>query len=128
MARTAARRPRVRAVRAAAVERLEELRLAALEERIEAELALGRHSALVAELEALVAEQPLRERLRGQLMLALYRAGRQAEALEAYRATRQALVESFGLEPSEPLQALERSILRHDAALELGPRPRRARA
>ena len=73
----------------AAVERLEELRLAALEERIEAELALGRHAALVAELEALVAEHPLRERLRGQLMLALYRSGRQAEALEVYRATRQ---------------------------------------
>jgi DNA-binding SARP family transcriptional activator len=104
----------------AAVERLEELRLAALEEQVEAELALGRHAALVPELEALVAEQPLRERLRGQLMLALYRAGRQAEALEAYRATRQALVESFGLEPSEPLQALERAILTHDPALELG--------
>jgi DNA-binding SARP family transcriptional activator len=104
----------------AAVERLEELRLAALEEQVEAELALGRHAALVPGLEALVAEQPLRERLRGQLMLALYRAGRQAEALEAYRATRQALVESFGLEPSEPLQTLERAILTHDPGLEPG--------
>jgi DNA-binding SARP family transcriptional activator len=112
----------------AAVERLEELRLAALEGRIEAELAVGRHAALVPELEALVSEHPLRERLRGQLMLALYRAGRQAEALEAYRATRQALVESFGLEPSEPLQALERAILTHDPALELTAEPASSRS
>jgi DNA-binding SARP family transcriptional activator len=111
-----------------AVERLEELRLAALEERIEAELALERHSALVPELQSLVAEQPLRERLRGQLMLALYRAGRQAEALEAYRATRQSLVESFGLEPSEPLQALERAILNHDPDLAFGAEPASARS
>ena len=107
----------------AAVERLEELRLAALEERIEADLALGRHSALVPELESLIAEEPLRERLRGQLMLALYRAGRQTEALEAYRLTREALVGSFGLEPSEPLQALERAILKHDPAIEPGAAP-----
>ena len=113
-----------------AVERLEELRLAALEERIDADLQLGRHAALAAELDGLVAEHPLRERLRGQQMLALYRAGRQAEALEAYRATRRALVESFGIEPSAPLQALERAILTQDPSLEAaaapGPPPARA--
>ena len=103
---------------AAACERLEELRLAALEERIDADLSLGRHATLVAELEALVTEHPLRERLRGQQMLALYRSGRQAEALEAYRATRHSLVESFGVEPSAPLQALERAILTQDPSLE----------
>jgi DNA-binding SARP family transcriptional activator len=110
----------------AAVERLEELRLAALEERVDADLALGRHTTLVPELEGLVAEQPLRERLRGQLMLALYRSGRQVDALEAYRAARQTLIESFGLEPSAPLQALERSMLRQDPALELGAAAPRA--
>jgi len=98
--------------------RLEELRLTALEERIEADLALGRHGALVGELEALVAEHPLRERLRGQLMLALYRSGRQAEALDAYRAARRLLDEELGLEPSEELQHLERAILVHDPSLE----------
>jgi DNA-binding SARP family transcriptional activator len=107
----------------AAVERLEELRLAALEARIEADLALGRHAALAAELEGLVAEHPLRERLRGQQILALYRSGRQAEALEVYRLTRQALVESFGIEPSAPLQALERAILTQDPALDPGGTP-----
>ena len=112
----------------AAVERLEELRLGALENRVQAELAIGRHSGVVAELEALVAEHPLRERPRGQLMLALYRCGRQAEALEVYRATRQLLVETFGLDPSAPLQALERAILTHDASLELGAAPMQPRA
>jgi DNA-binding SARP family transcriptional activator len=112
----------------AAVERLEEVRLAALEDRVQAELALGRHSGLVAELEALVAEHPLRERLRGQLMLALYRSGRQAEALAVYRATRRLLVETFGLDPSAPLQALERAILTHDASLELGAAPTQSSA
>src|SRR3954469_2627561 len=107
----------------AAVERLEELRLAALEERIDADLQLGRHAPLAAELEGLVAEQPLRERLRGQQMLALYRSGRQAEALEAYRATRQALVDSFGIEPGAALQALERAILTHDPSLETAAAP-----
>jgi DNA-binding SARP family transcriptional activator len=107
----------------AAVERLEELRLAALEARIEADLVLGRHAALTAELEGLVAEHPLRERLRGQQMLALYRSGRQAEALEVYRLTRQSLVESFGIEPSTPLQALERAILMQDPALDPGGAP-----
>ena len=81
------------------VQRLEELRLLALEERIDAELALGRHSALCPELEALAMEHPLRERLRGQLMLALYRSGRQADALEVYRAGRSLLVEELALEP-----------------------------
>jgi YVTN family beta-propeller protein len=101
------------------VERLEEQRLAALEERIEAELALGRHAALTGELESLSREHPLRERLRGQLMLALYRGGRQAEALEAYRKTRQHLVDELGIDPSPALQRLEQAILRQDPALEV---------
>ncbi len=121
----------------AEIARLEELRLCALEERIEANLALGRHAALVGELEALVARHPLRERLRGQLMLALYRSDRQAEALEVYRRGRQVLAEELGLAPSQSLQRLERRILEHDPALaaparaeapvpaRLGRRPRR---
>jgi DNA-binding SARP family transcriptional activator len=84
---------------------LDELRLAALEDRIEADLALGRHAQLVAELETLVGEQPLRERLRGQLMLALYRSGRQAEALEEYRRTRKTLVDELGIEPGAAVGA-----------------------
>lgn len=102
----------------AEIARLEELRLAALEQRLEADLALGRHGELVGELEALVAEHPLRERLRGQLMLALYRSGRQAEALDVYRETRRVLVDELGIEPSPTLQELERSILRHDPGLQ----------
>ena len=97
--------------------RLEELRLAALERRVELDLADGRGAELVGELEGLVAEHPLRERLRGQLMLALYRSGRQADALAAYQAARATLVESLGLEPGPALQALERAILRQDASL-----------
>src|SRR4051812_19647619 len=93
---------------------LEELRVAALEERIEADLGVGRHADLVPELERLVSANPLRERLRRQLMLALYRAGRQADALEAYRDARRALVDELGLEPSPELQQLERAILRQD--------------
>src|SRR5262245_32235175 len=85
------------------VARLEDLRLACLEERIDRDLAAGRHAALVGELEALVSEHPLRERLRAQLMLALYRSGRQAEALEAYHRTRRYLDEELGLEPGEDL-------------------------
>ena len=104
-----------------AVERLEDIRLAALEQRIDAELALGRHAELVGELEQLVAENPLRESLRGQLMLALYRSGRQAEALDAYRRTRDTLVETLGIEPTRPLHELERAILAQDPALDLHP-------
>src|SRR5438876_725872 len=102
----------------AEIARLTELRTAALEERIEAELALGQHDVLVGELEALIAENPLRERLRGQLMLALYRSGRQAEALEAYRRTRRELMDELGLEPSTGLQELERAILQQDPSLD----------
>ena len=100
------------------IARLEELRLAALEERIEADLALGRHDDVVQELKQLVRRHPLRERLRGQLMLALYRSGRHAEALEVYRDLRRTLFEELGLEPSPTLQQLERSILAHDEALQ----------
>jgi YVTN family beta-propeller protein len=99
--------------------RLEELRLAAQMERIDCDLALGSHDKVIAELETLVAEHPLRERLRGQLMLALYRAGRQADALRVYQEGRKTLVEELGLEPSAPLQRLEHAILNHDPTLEL---------
>lgn len=102
----------------AEIARLEELRLVALEERIDADLSLGAAPRLVPELEALVAEHPLRERLRGQLMLALYRSGRQAEALECYREARQALSEELGLDPGPALQELERRILQQDPGLE----------
>ena len=97
--------------------RLEELRLAALELRIETDLALGRHRDLVGELEALVHEHPQRERARAQLMLALYRCGRQAEALDLYREGRRLLVGELGIEPGLELQELEKAILRHDPAL-----------
>jgi predicted ATPase/DNA-binding SARP family transcriptional activator len=107
--------------------RLEELRLAAIEDRIDAELAIGRHEGLVAELERLAAEQPLRERRHRQLMLALYRSGRQAEALDAYGAARRVLDEELGLEPSPELQALQKAILRQDAALRVEPAELRAR-
>jgi DNA-binding SARP family transcriptional activator len=101
----------------AEIKRLEEERLLALEERIEAELALGRGAELVGELEGLVRLYPLRERLRAQLMLALYRAGRQAEALEVYQDARRVLHEELGLEPSPVLQNREQAILRQDAHL-----------
>src|SRR6266516_4954740 len=100
------------------IARLEELRLSALEERIEADLALGRDRDLIPELEALVAKNPLRERLRGQLMLALYRSGRQAQALDAYQRARRTLVEELGIEPGPELQRLEGQILNHDPALD----------
>jgi DNA-binding SARP family transcriptional activator len=100
-----------------AAERLEEARLAALEDRIDADLDAGRHAVLVGELEQLVEEHPLRERLRGQLMLALYRSGRQAEALDVYRRTRTLLADELGLEPSPELRELEQAILRQDQAL-----------
>jgi predicted ATPase/DNA-binding SARP family transcriptional activator len=99
--------------------RLEELRLTAMEDRIDAELALGRHGQLVGELERLVAEQPLRERVRGQLMLALYRSGRQADALAVYQRARKTLVDELGIEPGESLRKLERAILAQDPALDL---------
>jgi YVTN family beta-propeller protein len=105
---------------ATAVARLEEQRLAALEQRIEADLALGRHASLVPELEALVAEHPYRERLRALLMLALYRAGRQADALRAYRTARRTLGDELGLEPGPELRELEAAILRQDVQLSLG--------
>jgi DNA-binding SARP family transcriptional activator len=97
--------------------RLEELRLGAVERRIDAELALGQGAELVPELEALVAQEPLRETFRAQLMVALYRADRQAEALDAYRDARRLLVDELGIEPGERLQRLEQAILRHDASL-----------
>jgi DNA-binding SARP family transcriptional activator len=96
------------------IRRLEELRLAVLENRIDADLALGRHSDLIGELQTLVSEHPLRERFRGQLMLSLYRAGRQAEALQAYRDGRATLLDELGIDPSPALQELERAILRQD--------------
>jgi DNA-binding SARP family transcriptional activator len=113
----------------AAIARLEDLRLAATELRVEAELRLGRHARLVGELQALVRAYPLRERPCAQLMLALYRDGRQAEALETYRAARRRLVDEVGLEPGPDLQELERQILAQDPALLLDrPRPAPSRA
>jgi DNA-binding SARP family transcriptional activator len=100
--------------------RLEELRIAALEERIEAELETGAHTELVGELEVLVEEHPLREGVRRQLMLALYRSGRQAEALQVYHDTRRVLVDELGIDPSRSLQQLHGSILRQDATLDPG--------
>jgi predicted ATPase/DNA-binding SARP family transcriptional activator len=105
------------------IARLEELRLAAVEDRIEAELGLGRHDQLVGELESLLSEHPTRERLRGLQMLALYRAGRQADALEAYRQARESLLEELGLEPGPELKELEQAILRQDEALSRRPLP-----
>ncbi len=98
--------------------RLEELRLGCLEQRIEADLQLGRHATLVAELEALVATQPMRESFRSQLMLALYRSGRQAESLEVHQGFRRKLDEDLGIEPSQALRDLERQILQQDPALD----------
>jgi predicted ATPase/DNA-binding SARP family transcriptional activator len=113
---------------AAEASRLAELELTALDERIAVELELGEHVALVAELQALVAEHPYRERLHAQLMLALYRSGRQADALEAFRHARRTLVEELGLEPSRELQQLESAVLTQDPVLDLllaePPRPR----
>ena len=101
----------------AAAGRLDEERIAALEDRVAVELDLGRHRELAGELTELVAEFPLRERLRGQLMLALYRCDRSVEALQAYRQARQTMIEELGIEPGERLQRLERDILRSDPAL-----------
>ena len=110
----------------AAIARLEEIRLAAIALRIDADLALGRHDELVGELEELVAEHPLRERLRGYLMTALYRSGRQAEALDAYQDARRALIEGLGIDPSMALRELERAILRQDPALDINAPAARA--
>jgi predicted ATPase/DNA-binding SARP family transcriptional activator len=99
------------------IARLEELRLLALESRIDLDLAAGAGAGLVGEVEALVAAHPLRERFRGQLMLALYRAGRQAEALAAYQDARRTLVDELGIEPGPELQRLEREILRQEPGL-----------
>jgi DNA-binding SARP family transcriptional activator len=103
--------------------RLDELRLVALERRIEADLACGRHREVVGELESLTSANPLRERPQELLMLALYRCGRQAEALDSYRAMRSRLVEQLGLEPGAAVRALEQAILRHDDVLELPAAP-----
>jgi len=104
------------------IERLEEVRLGAVERRIDLELALGHHDDLVPELETLVRTHPLRERLRSFLMLSLYRSGRQAEALDAYQDARRVLRDELGLEPSAELQMLQRAILDHDASLSAPPR------
>src|SRR5262249_48105104 len=111
-----------------AIGRLEELRLAAIEKRIDADLALGRDSDVVAELEGLVAEHQLREGLRARLMVALYRCGRQADALSAYQAARRTLTDELGIDPSPPLRELEQAILRQDPSLELArpPTPQRS--
>ena len=101
----------------AAAAQLEQLRLGALEERIDADLALGRHAQLIPELNGLVAEHPYHEPFRAQLMLALYRAGRQADALAAYRAAREDFMDGLGLEPGPDLKALERAVLEQDPAL-----------
>ena len=100
------------------VAQLDELRLAALMDRIDCDLALGRHEQVLGELNLLVREHPLRERLRAQQMLALYRADRQADALEVYAEARQTLVDDLGIEPCEALQRLQQAILRHDPSLE----------
>jgi DNA-binding SARP family transcriptional activator len=99
------------------IERLDEIRLAALEQRFDADLSLGRHAQLVAELEQLTREHPVRERLHGQLMLALYRSGRQAEALEVYRKVRETLLHEFGIDPSPVLHELEHAILNQEPSL-----------
>jgi WD40 repeat protein/DNA-binding SARP family transcriptional activator len=99
------------------VQRLDELRLLAMMERIDAELALGNHAELIPEIKMLAASEPLRERLRGQLMLALYRCGRHPEALAVYRETSELLREELGLEPTRALQELERMILQQDSSL-----------
>jgi predicted ATPase/DNA-binding SARP family transcriptional activator len=103
---------------------LDEQRLSAFEDCIDAELKIGRGGELVAELEPLVAAHPLRERLHGQLILALYRSGRQADALATYRAMRRTLLEELGVDPGPSLQLLERGILRHDPTLQAPPRQR----
>jgi hypothetical protein len=101
--------------------RLEDLRLAALEARIDADLALGGHAGLTGELDRLVSEHPLRERVHAQRILALYRCGRQADALAAYRRVRELLADELGVDPEEPLQRLHHAVLTHDRALDWRP-------
>lgn len=113
---------------APAAHRLEELRLAATEDWVEAELAAGRHGELIAELAGLVAAHPLRERLRGQYMTALYRAGRQADALRSYEDARQQLADELGVDPSPQLQAVHVAVLRGEAAAAPEPAPTNLRA
>src|SRR5205807_6053568 len=105
----------------AEISRLDELRLTALEQRLNAELELGRHDAILGEIEALVRRHPARERLRYLQLLALYRAGRQRDALRVYQEARLELVEEFGLEPGDALRSLERMIIAHDPSLEGEP-------
>jgi predicted ATPase/DNA-binding SARP family transcriptional activator len=107
--------------------RLDSARLAALEDRIEADLRLGRHDEVIAELEQFVQDEPLRERPRRQMMLALYRAGRQADALAAYRSARRQVLDELGLEPSAELRELEAAILRQEPSLDIEPADLRAR-
>jgi DNA-binding SARP family transcriptional activator/tetratricopeptide (TPR) repeat protein len=107
----------------AEIAELEELRLTAIEDRIDADLAIGRHAEVVAELQGMASEHPLRERLAEQLMLAMYRSGRQVEALEVYTNTRRTLVDELGIEPGLSLRQLEGSILRQEAELDLQPAP-----
>jgi DNA-binding SARP family transcriptional activator len=105
--------------------RLDELRLQAVENRIAADLALGRHGAVVADLEKLTANHPLRERFWAQLMLALYRAGRRGDALRVYQTARQQITEQLGLDPGQALQLLHRAILTADPLLDVfGPAPK----
>ena len=110
----------------AEIARLEEQRLAAVELRVDADLAAGRHAELVGELQQLTTEHPWRERLHAQLMLALYRSGRQADALEAYRHAREVLVEQLGIEPGAELHDLHEAILAHDPAIARATPRRRA--
>src|SRR5262249_52717362 len=105
------------------VAQLDELRLAVLMDRIDCDLAQGRHEHVLGELQVLVREHPLRERLRAQQMLALYRADRQADALDAYHQARHDLMDELGIEPSESLQRLQQAILRHAPALEMPAGP-----
>jgi predicted ATPase/DNA-binding SARP family transcriptional activator len=106
-----------------AIGRIEEKRVTALERRIDADLELGHHTDVIGELEQLIAEHPLRERPRAHLMLALYRSGRQAEALDVFQKTRHVLVDQLGIDPGPALQQLEKAILNHDPALLLKPAP-----
>ncbi|TMK96999.1 MAG: AfsR/SARP family transcriptional regulator [Actinobacteria bacterium] len=110
---------------AAEIRRLEELRLAAMEQAIEHDLAAGRHREVIGELDALVAHEPLNERFHGQRMLALYRSGRQSDALAAYRKARETLLDEVGLEPGPELQRLNDAMLQHDPSLD-APHARRS--